>query len=41
MNVYGHAIPEINRDAVNALADLVKPEVLELPSNVKQPSDKK
>ncbi|HEY3232240.1 MAG TPA: site-specific integrase [Roseiflexaceae bacterium] len=41
MNVYGHAIPEINRDAVNALADLVKPEVLELSSNVKQPSEKK
>jgi integrase len=31
MNIYGHAIPEVSRDAVNALGNLVMPERLELP----------
>jgi integrase len=31
MNLYGHTIPEINRDAINALGELVMPETLEMP----------
>lgn len=32
MNIYGHAIPEVNRDAMNQLGALVMPEVLEIPA---------
>lgn len=31
MNIYGHVIPEVNRDAMNQLGALVMPETLEIP----------
>lgn len=37
MNIYGHVIPQVNRDAMNQLGALVMPEMLELPRK-KQPS---
>jgi hypothetical protein len=36
MNLYGHAIPEVNRQAVNGLGELVQPATLELPQKVRQ-----
>ena len=36
MNIYAHAIPEVNRDALNSLGDLVKPQTLELPQRAKK-----
>ncbi len=32
MNIYRHAIPEVNREAANALGELIKPQTLELPT---------
>lgn len=31
MNIYGHVIPEVNRDAMNQLGALIMPETLEIP----------
>jgi integrase len=32
MNIYGHAIPEVNREATNALGELIQPQELEVPT---------
>ena len=36
MNIYGHAIPEVNRQASNALGRLVQPATIELPQKVRK-----
>jgi integrase len=36
MNLYGHAIPEVNRQAVNGLGELLQPATLELPQKVRK-----
>jgi hypothetical protein len=36
MNAYGHRIPEVNRDALNSLGDLVKPQMMNIPRRVKK-----
>ena len=36
MNIYSHVIPEVNRNAMNSLGDLVKPQTLSIPRKVKK-----
>jgi integrase len=41
MNTYGHVIPGVNRDALNNLGDLLKPQTIELPKRVKKDDEKR
>lgn len=36
MNIYAHTLPQVNRDAVNSLADLLLPPTMEMPKKVKK-----
>jgi integrase len=36
MNIYSHALPQVNRDALNALGALVKPETMSIPRKVRK-----
>jgi hypothetical protein len=36
MNIYGHVIPEVNRQAADALGELIKPRTLELPAKTRK-----
>lgn len=39
MNIYAHAIPDVNRAALDRLGDLVKPQTLELPKRAKKDTE--
>lgn len=41
MNIYAHAIPEVNRDALNSLGDMLKPQTMNIPRRVKKDDEKK
>jgi hypothetical protein len=41
MNIYGHAIPEVSREATNALGELIQPQELEVPTTASPRSAKR
>jgi integrase len=41
MNIYAHAIPEVNRGALNSLGDLLKPQTMSIPRRVKKDDEKR
>jgi hypothetical protein len=41
MNIYAHALPQVNRDALNSLGDLIKPQTIEMPRRVKKDDEKR